>query len=193
MAALQAIKQFRKRELASLLASSSVSSSAPFKAPNPFLPHKNPDTGRWAPAKYSLRRQVELVKHARDSNTLHLLPPGPKLAPKMIAAAVEAQALRSEWESALRNESWAKDVDWEGEFKEKEVPGADVGNTLYAGRWRMFKGHKHERMKPKRQETTKRLMAGMEARIERFRSTYRRKTPSPLSPIRNSSYTKLPF
>src|SRR5260221_162242 len=34
---------------------------------NPFVPHKNPKSGRWAPAKYSLRRQADLIKHARKS------------------------------------------------------------------------------------------------------------------------------
>src|ERR1700679_3695909 len=47
---------------------------------NPFVPHKNLESGRWAPPRYSLRRQADLIKHARASGTLHLLPPGPKMS-----------------------------------------------------------------------------------------------------------------
>ena len=41
---------------------------------NPFTPHKHPKTGRWHPPIYSLRRQAELVKMARDHNVEDLLP-----------------------------------------------------------------------------------------------------------------------
>ncbi|KAJ7771655.1 hypothetical protein B0H16DRAFT_1881253 [Mycena metata] len=47
--------------------------------PNPFLPWRNPKTGRWAPSKYSLRQQADLIKKAKATDTLHLLPPGVKL------------------------------------------------------------------------------------------------------------------
>ncbi|EJC97798.1 uncharacterized protein FOMMEDRAFT_24242 [Fomitiporia mediterranea MF3/22] len=41
---------------------------------------KKKERKMWAPPRYSLRRQKELVKAARASGTLHLLPPGPKLS-----------------------------------------------------------------------------------------------------------------
>lgn len=41
---------------------------------NPFMPHKNPSTGRWNPPIYSLRRQAELVKMARSHGVEDLLP-----------------------------------------------------------------------------------------------------------------------
>ncbi|KAF7353587.1 Mitoc-mL59 domain-containing protein [Mycena venus] len=47
--------------------------------PNPFLPWRNPKTGRWAPPKYSLRQQADLIKQAKATNSVHLLPPSIKL------------------------------------------------------------------------------------------------------------------
>jgi large subunit ribosomal protein L25 len=41
---------------------------------NPFLPHKHPVTGRWQDPQYSLRRQAELVKLAREQGVEELLP-----------------------------------------------------------------------------------------------------------------------
>lgn len=83
--ALDAVKRFRARELAGLIKptplplpeqpSAETTASA---LHNPFVPHKNPATGRWAPPKYSLRHQAKLVKQAKVSGTLHLLPPGLK-------------------------------------------------------------------------------------------------------------------
>ena len=195
-AALQAVKQFRIRELGPVLKAATQRADARPKVRNPFLPFKNPETGRWAPAKYSLRRQAELVKSARASGTLHLLPPGPKLSLKELTAssltvsatevgdaivegdtpAAEAEAKGKPW--------WSGQVEWEGEVKEKEVKGADVGNRLYAGRKRMFKGHKWERTQQERQREQKMLMKDMKARIERFKSvSIRVCTYSPLLPF----------
>lgn len=42
--------------------------------PNPFLPHKHPITGKWHDPEYSLRRQAELVKLAREEGVEELLP-----------------------------------------------------------------------------------------------------------------------
>ncbi|KAI0012094.1 hypothetical protein F4779DRAFT_569355 [Xylariaceae sp. FL0662B] len=42
--------------------------------PNPFLPHKHPVTGKWQDPEYSLRRQAELVKLAREHGVEELLP-----------------------------------------------------------------------------------------------------------------------
>jgi large subunit ribosomal protein L25 len=41
---------------------------------NPFLPHKHPATGKWHDPEFSLRRQAELVKLARESGVEELLP-----------------------------------------------------------------------------------------------------------------------
>ena len=53
-------------------------SSDPWKTYNPFLPWKNPETGRWREPKYSLRKQADLVKLARQRGIEDLLPPGKK-------------------------------------------------------------------------------------------------------------------
>ncbi|KAI2471213.1 hypothetical protein F4781DRAFT_387703 [Annulohypoxylon bovei var. microspora] len=41
---------------------------------NPFLPHKHPVTGKWHNPEFSLRRQAELVKLAREQGVEELLP-----------------------------------------------------------------------------------------------------------------------
>ncbi|KAL2145933.1 hypothetical protein VTI28DRAFT_5807 [Corynascus sepedonium] len=48
------------------------------ETPNPFLPMKHPVTGQWHDPKYSLRRQAELVKMAREHGVEELLPFTPK-------------------------------------------------------------------------------------------------------------------
>ena len=199
--ALQAIKQFRCRELGAVLkattnttptattATSKLVSKTP-KILNPFIPRKNPDTGRWAPAKYSLRRQAELVKKAKESQTLHLLPPGPKFGlaewQKELKGAVVEEPVNSEHVSAVKDSEghakevsekkkgkkeieWTQKVMWEGEVKEKKVAGAEIGNRLYAGKKRMFKGHKWERMKGDKEKQMKMLMRSMPQRIRRFK------------------------
>jgi len=45
---------------------------------NPFLPWKNPLTGKWRGAMVSLRRQADLYKIANANNALALMPLGPK-------------------------------------------------------------------------------------------------------------------
>ena len=185
-AALQAVKQFRIRELAPLVKADPTVANARPKLLNPFLPHKNPESGRWAPPKYSLRRQADLVKQARASGMLHLLPPGPKLSPKEIASASASAPLSTSAPVTDAAEPvaesskvwWSGEVEWQGEFKEKEVKGADVGNRLYAGKKRMFKGHKWERTLEKRTWERKMLMKDMQTRIERFRTVSALPTPS---------------
>lgn len=46
--------------------------------PNPFLPYRNPATGKWRGPAYSLRRQADLVKLAKAHGIEPLLPPGKK-------------------------------------------------------------------------------------------------------------------
>ncbi|TCD67413.1 54S ribosomal protein L25, mitochondrial [Steccherinum ochraceum] len=194
--AAQAIQHFRLRELQPLLqaVTSKPRTGAP-KIPNPFLSHKNPETGRWAPSKYSLRQQADLVKKARQSNLLHLLPPGPKLSLLELQKARQQASASSTSEAADAPETQplTEDVDWVGEFKEKVVPGAEFGNRLYAGKRRMFKGHKWERTKEKREQKRKVLLASMPQRIQRFKMVYKKKRPNPLSVPLASKAGKLPF
>ena len=45
---------------------------------NPFLPYRNPETGSWRGPAYSLRRQADLAKLAKQHGMEELLPPGRK-------------------------------------------------------------------------------------------------------------------
>ena len=57
-------------------------SASPLADPNynPFLPWRNPVTGRWRGAHYGLRRQADLCKMARKHGVEELLPWSPKLS-----------------------------------------------------------------------------------------------------------------
>ncbi|KAG2064294.1 hypothetical protein BDR04DRAFT_1137424 [Suillus decipiens] len=213
MSALQAVKRFRIRELGAIAPPSpalvnsasktklypSSASSSRNKVPvasieNPFIPKLNPKTGRWAPPKYSLRQQALLVKKARESGTLALLPPGPKISVSEIAASGQAVVPgpeKSQAKSAVA--PWTRPVEWIGEVKEKKVIGAEVGNRLYAGKKRMFKGHKWQRIAEKREKQRALLMRSMPKRIKEFKQYYKRRRPHPLKPPRTAKNAKLPF
>ncbi|KAG6853242.1 hypothetical protein C0991_005744 [Blastosporella zonata] len=197
-AGAQAVKSFRIKQLVGLKThvihngplpppTAEKPTRAPHRLPNPFIPHKNPLTGRWAPATISLRRQAELVKKAKASDTLHLLPPGPKnprpveltlkaatkLAQekfggspgKSIPSIVSKEKLRTGLEK-----TWMNPVEWIGEFQAKEVPGAELGTRLYAAKKRMFKGHRWERLKKARKTKKKILMRDMARRIRNYKA-----------------------
>jgi large subunit ribosomal protein L25 len=57
--------------------------------PNPFANHKNPVTGKWQDPVYSLRRQAELCKMAREHGVEHLLPESRKGFETKLAKRVE--------------------------------------------------------------------------------------------------------
>jgi large subunit ribosomal protein L25 len=249
---LRAIKRFRIRELSNpqkhfLTPPSTAASANPKLSPdlsssrtsgrggsgvatllNPFIPHKNPSSGRWAPPRYSLRRQAELIKHARASNTLHLLPPSPKMTPQLLLLAVTTTTTTVDGVSTTTNSSngsgggggggasglmmmmkkdtslqgrsvekvqqqqqgeeqegstWLRreredtgSVEWIGTVRERRVAGADIGARLYAGKKRMFKGHKWERERERRETRTKILLRDMDKRIQRFKQV----RPTPL-------------
>ena len=156
-------------------------STAPRHVPrrkNPFVPQLNTNTGKWAPPKYSLRQQADLIKKARKMGLLDLLPPSTKTnkARESVAVVQAAQPivnLQSEPSAkkpaAQKDLWWQKPVEWVGKVKERKVAGADIGNRLYAGRKRMFKGHKWERVAEKRAIRTKMLLRDMPKRIARFK------------------------
>ncbi|KAI0064383.1 hypothetical protein BV25DRAFT_1869425 [Artomyces pyxidatus] len=204
--ALNAVKRFRMRELTSIpvpaLGSTSAKPLPKATSPlavapatklvrvNPFVPHKNPETGRWAPPRYSLRRQADLVKQARASGTLHLLPPGPKFIPPAAAKPKSKRKAESEEEVKV----WEAPVEWEGAVKVRSVAGADVGNRLYAGKKRMFKGHKWERTREKRVRRTKVMLRDMRKRIVRYKTHHAKRRPKPLRPAPAAKKApKLPF
>lgn len=193
MSALQVVKRFRIRELGATALPSpalaktkshpSSASSSRNKVPvasieNPFIPKLNSKTGRWAPPKYSLRQQALLVKKARESGTLALLPPGPKISIVEIAAAASGQAVVSGPSASAKSQvqnaaaPWTRPIEWTGEVKEKKVLGAEVGNRLYAGKKRMFKGHKWQRTAEKREKRRALLMRSMPKRIKEFKQVW---------------------
>ncbi|KAJ3742644.1 hypothetical protein DFH05DRAFT_1527225 [Lentinula detonsa] len=201
MSAVQALKKFRLHELKGLhghisrfgpLSATESSSGVPL--PNPFLPHKNPQTGRWAPPKYSLRRQAELIKKAKASNNLEILPPGPKMSAP--AAAVLSKRLDatvgSSQKLAVLDEALAFPVDWVGNPSHKSTDGSDLGARLYAGKKRMFKGHKWERVRERREAHHSMLLKDMDKRVRRYKKQHLKKRPNPLKVSRKTS-TKLPF
>lgn len=102
-AAKQAVKRFRYREFEGALShekrfgqppeiTNPSTDWHPWRVPNPFVPWRHPKNGRYHQPKYSLRRQVELVKKARISGTLHLLPPGIKTPKYVVPPPVETPA-----------------------------------------------------------------------------------------------------
>ena len=196
-AALQVIKKFRVQEFKDLQKhiirfgpfpprkSGNVPSTAP-RLPNPFVPWKHPKTDTWFESKYSLRRQAELVKKAKAAGLLHLLPPGPKNtiptsypeAPVSSSSQVEestsleqssSPTVQDSPSSALQ-ELWAMRVVWEGSPEYKAVPGAALGTRLYAGKKRMFKGHKWERVKPRREAHKQMLLRDMNRRVRNYKN-----------------------
>jgi len=191
MSALQAIRKFRLHELQYLprhiarfgplqqVGPEHPDTEATVTLPNPFLPRRHPKTGKWSAPKYSLRRQSELVKKAKESNTLHLLPPGPKLCrPGVFADALKLKpAFKGDVGANEQREgredlvgAWMNPVAWEGKFEEKVVAGADIGTRLYASKKRMFKGHKWERMKEAREKKKKILMRDMLRRVNNYKT-----------------------
>ena len=200
------VKAFRVKELSlfsSKLKDGASASGNPVQLPNPFLPHKNPLTGRWAPAKYSLRQQADLVKSAKASGLIHLLPFGPKFPNANI---IQPKPVSTEW--------WQARVVWEDSKppvpkEEEKGPSVEDGPPrvtprirvkqmegltalkMYAGRKRMFKGHKWERTHAQRKKRTQILMRDMNKRITRYKEVHanlfllraRRETHGTSSPV----------
>jgi large subunit ribosomal protein L25 len=164
--------------------------------PNPFLPSKNAETGRWHAPQYSLRRQKELVKAARTVGALDLLPPGLKCrdtgaqllrsAPQdtrtsgpdvstdasgasTSATVAEVAQPQAHPQRDLTGAPWALPVTWEGA---PELPKAVqlAAARLYAGKRRMFKGHKWERVRAQISAHRRNLMRDMEKRVNRYKN-----------------------
>jgi len=229
------VKAFRLKELSaftSKLKDGASASETPIQLLNPFLPHKNPLTGRWAPPKYSLRHQADLVKSAKASNLIHLLPFRPKSATPLNAGSqlvTQPKPVPTEWWQAdvvwkdskppVENKEEKKDSLEEDELPKKVTPRIKVKQMeglaalrMYAGRKRMFKGHKWERVQTRRQKRTQILMRDMNKRITRYKEVrtvlpdfrpvethrtslqwYHRRKPNPLKPPRGAKAPKLPF
>lgn len=187
MSAVQAIKSFRFKQLKELkkpfpiLVSPAEQSTTPttLRLRNPFVPQLNTRTGRWVPAAVSLRRQADLVKLAKASNTLHLLPPGAKVPRPTLGDAEAVEVLRRTEISSKKSlkpfkakleAEWTKDIEWVGKAEFKEVAGADLGTRLYAAKKRMFKGHRWERMRAERESKQKILLRDMARRVRNYKA-----------------------
>lgn len=195
------VRRFRARELAKIIPNASAErlpDNPTLRLQNPFLPWFDPETKRWAPPLYSRRRQAELIKAAKKSGTLHLMPPGPKMGVVELGRyknlASTSRSVRAEQSSTFDSsnagvasslafgQSYGSlpngvdvegGVEWMGAVKERAVPGADIGARLYAGKKRMFKGHKWERQLRKRRGQIAVRMRDMAKRIQRFKSVSR--------------------
>jgi len=97
--------------------------------------------------------------------------------------------------SGVAEVAWMRPVEWVGTVRERNVAGADLGNRLYAGKKRMFKGHKWERMRERRVARTKVLLRDMDKRVERFKGYRAKGKPLPLARRSNvlKKTQKLPF
>lgn len=190
-AALQAVKTLHAKavkglprhiiKFGPLSAPTEPVSAGTLRLPNPFVPRLNPKSGKWRPAAISLRRQADLVKLAKASNALHLLPPGPKTprpTEQTLRAATETNAkfegrptgTVTKGNKEEEDSSWMIPASWEGKVEYKEVAGAELGTRLYAGKKRMFKGHRWERVKEARDSKKKILLRDMARRVRNYKA-----------------------
>ncbi|PPQ74700.1 hypothetical protein CVT24_003792 [Panaeolus cyanescens] len=88
---------------------------------------------------------------------------------------------------------WDETVSWAGEYKPRNVPGAQLGIRLYAGKKRMFKGHRWERQKLGLLKRRAMLMRDMKDRVRNYKEYYKKRKPNPLKPSRYTKPPKLPF
>ncbi|KAH7104334.1 hypothetical protein BKA62DRAFT_694329 [Auriculariales sp. MPI-PUGE-AT-0066] len=223
------VKRFRVRELkrpAALTALAATPSSSTSRAktfplpprpraerpsiPNPFLYQRSTETGRWQKPKYSLRRQAELVKAARLSGTLHLLPPGAKLRPSEIADFKKAHedatrvrynipAEKTRNNRKAYNAAVAKipepaldemSVVWTGRLWDRQVKGSKTGSRLYSRKKYMFKGHRWEKVFNLRQQFVKMRLRSQKRRIRRWHAS----RLGNASPFAKAKYTgRLPY
>lgn len=151
--------------------------------PNPFIPRKTLTSKKWKPPVYSLRQQVELVKKAKAAGLLHLLPPGPKnpIPATDVKEAIKGiqetpnsmslETLKHQLKDNKKDKSlWMNPVAWEGRISTRKVRGRELGITLYAGKKRMFKGHKWERARRLKMKKRQMVLKSMERRIHNFKS-----------------------
>ncbi|THV00706.1 hypothetical protein K435DRAFT_963867 [Dendrothele bispora CBS 962.96] len=202
MSALQAIRKFRLHELKGLQAHIARNGPLPqappskhaIALPNPFVPHLNPQTKRWTPPKYSLRRQAELIKKARltGPEAVAALPPGPKMhRPGVVAKELRANQPKDAT-NVEEDEALAFKVNWVGKFTPEKVKSSAARVPLYENKKRMFKGHKWERTKERRMNHRYMLLRDMAKRVKAYKEYNHKRKPDPLKPTR-STKAKLPF
>ncbi|KAG9005488.1 54S ribosomal protein L25, mitochondrial [Tulasnella sp. JGI-2019a] len=167
---------------------------------NPFLPHLSPQSGKWIPPRYSLRRQSDLVKEATRTGTSHLLPPGLKnpvkqqeltvrvaespssaILAKLNAAKMgnrpprELKVLKEQGVLKADTEQQRVRPEWVGEPKEKKSFG------LYGKRRVMFKGHKWQKSAKLRRETMEKVVSQVDTQKRNMRYGRFKKAKMPRS------------
>ena len=75
---------------------------------NPFMPHKHPKTGRWHPPIYSLRRQAELVKLAKQNGVEELLPNSAKSTQEREQRRLEHSGRLQEMGGNVKGHIWER-------------------------------------------------------------------------------------
>lgn len=125
------------------------------------------------------RREEEEEEEVQEQEQEQAVRPGQEVEEVEAVRAVEkeGEAPHVQGEEVLAREQnsldaqvdWTQPVEWIGTVRERSVAGADVGNRLYAGKKRMFKGHKWERMRERRVGRTEMLLRDMDNRIQRFK------------------------
>lgn len=88
---------------------------------------------------------------------------------QQVAAEGEGGSAAGLGSPGAATDAWMRSVEWVGTLRERNVAGADVGNRLYAGKKRMFKGHKWERVRERRVARTKVMLRDMDQRVQRFK------------------------
>ncbi|KAG8913559.1 54S ribosomal protein L25, mitochondrial [Tulasnella sp. 417] len=195
------VRRFRARELGHVLASSSPNSTtaaAPKLLQNPFLPRKNPTTGKWIPPPYSLRRQADLVKEAKRNGLVHLLPHGPKnkagQAKEIVVKNTDTlksspvlkallQARKGASTDAHSSAKVLEQVDPAGvQWVGKEPYATQKASYgLYGKRRKMFKGRKWEREVRLRKEYMEKVVEGLGQQKANMRWGRARKSKKPRS------------
>ncbi|CAN3362606.1 large ribosomal subunit protein mL59 [Diutina catenulata] len=87
---------------------------------NPFFANKNPESGAWHDAKYSLRRSSDLYKMARKFGIQDLLPPMPK-------RFYEEKYNNKNW---MRGQLAFKKQKWERELPDKLAAREEAIRTM---------------------------------------------------------------
>jgi large subunit ribosomal protein L25 len=132
------IRFFAKYPPPAILPAASSSSNVPDAAttttndaeaiPSPFQPHKSPITGRWHDPKFSLRRQAELVKLAREHGVEELMP---------YSVKGTAERLRRREENGLRVKGTGVGQKVKGKGWERTLKGRYVQTCEAFGPWRI--------------------------------------------------------
>jgi large subunit ribosomal protein L25 len=88
---------------------------------NPFLPNKNPETGRWHGSKFSLRRSADLYKMARKFGIQDLLPPLPR-------KFYEEKYMNKNWMKGVltqKKKKWERELDGKLEARKEAIENMD--------------------------------------------------------------------